>query len=242
MTTNPYFRNYTHNGQQDLIESLIIESIRMHGMNVFYLPRTIGNRDDVFREDENTSFNAAYEIEVYIKNINKWGGDGKFLAQAGLEIRDEVNFVMAIRTFKETIGRPHNISRPNEGDLIYFPLNGKAFQINFVDHETIFYQMGKLQIYDLSCHLFEQNAEHFATGVPEIDVERIYAPTNTNMLEWGLLTHNGEALLTSSGALIVRAEYGIDTIDPNAQNKEFQDEGNIILDFDETDPFSSGTY
>jgi hypothetical protein len=240
LATNFYFNNFRNSQEQELIEELIIESIQIYGLDLYYLPRTIVNRNDVFREQDSASFNSSFGVEMYMKNLDKWGGDGKFLSKFGLEIRDEIVFTVAFRTFNNTITQINGQTRPNEGDLIYFPLNQKVFQIKFVDHEAIFYQLGALQMYDITCELFEYSDEVFNTGLPEIDNK--YAKYSTDMGAYELMTADGFELTTSDGDILVQS-YHIDTIDGESQIEVFTNESDNLIDFSSGNPFSeSGVF
>lgn len=238
MPTNFFINTYSDYGEQSLIEDLIVESIAQYGVDMFYLPRTLVTTNPIYREQEIAQFNTFYEIEMYVKNLDKFGGDGKLLSRFGLEIRDEIVFTCAQRRFKEEVSLNNNQIRPNEGDLIWLPLNNKVFQIKFVDHEAIFYQLGALQVYDLTCELFEYSNEEFNTGIPQIDQK--YVKYSTDMQAYQLTDTDGDILTDTYGNELIQAEYNIDRIDPNAQNQEFQTEGDAIIDFTEIDPFSEG--
>ena len=169
MATNNYFGNFQASNEQNLIEDLIVESIRIHGIDNWYMPRTIVAEDDLLNEDDLSTFNSAYMMEMYIKNVDGFEGEGDFLSKFGIQIKDAITFTVAVRTFDGEIGEHTKQVRPNEGDLIYLPLNGKIFEVMHVEHEAIFYQMGKLQTYDLRCELFEFSNERFYTGLDFID-------------------------------------------------------------------------
>ena len=134
MATNQYFNNYgTNTPDQRLIESIIIESIKVYGIDVNYLPRTLVNEDTIFGEDRVSQFKDSRVIEMYIKNVEGFEGQGDFLSKFGLDIRDQITFTVAIRRFDQLeSGYP----RPREGDLIYFPLGERAglFEIQFVQY------------------------------------------------------------------------------------------------------------
>lgn len=217
MATNFYFGNFSNSGEQNLIEDLIIETIRMYGMDMWYLPRKLGALDDVLNEDDQPIFDSAFMVEMYVKNVEGFEGDGQFLSKFGLQIRDSITFSMSMRRFTEDVGSHNDEVRPNEGDLIYFPLNKKIFEVMFVDNKPIFYQMGALQMYDLRCELFEYSNEVFATNITEIDVllDR-YKTTANNTIA------------------------GIESIDPIADNLTFQTTADEFLDFTESDPFGEG--
>jgi hypothetical protein len=189
---------------------------------VIYLTRSLQSVDQILNEDDLSIFNAAYDIDMYVKSIDGFQGEGDFLSRFGLQIRDQVTFTVARRTFERYVTRidPSKI-RPNEGDLIYFPLNKKFFKIMFVEHESVFYQSGALQVFDLRCELFEYSNERFATGRLEIDT--YFDTINTDRKHISSL----EKLLEK---------------DPIAKNIFFEEEGNDIIDFSEIDPFSEVIY
>ena len=154
MAKNYYFENYGNSMEQSLIEDLVIESIRIYGIDVWYLPRTLVAKDDLLNEDDLSSFNEAYMVEMYVKSVDGFEGEGDFLSKFGLQIRDSVTMTIAQRVYELEIGLSTEINRPREGDLIYLPLNRKFFEVQHVEHESIFYQMGSLQTYDLRAELF----------------------------------------------------------------------------------------
>jgi hypothetical protein len=151
MVTSPYFNNYTNFGEQNLLEDLIIESIKQIGENMFFIPRVIGNFDNLMTEDDQSLYNQTYLVEMYIKSVDGFTGDGNFMSKFGIEIRDQVTFSISQRVFNQEIGIYTNQSRPNEGDLIYFPLNKKCFQIKSVNKFEMFYQLGGLQTWEMTC-------------------------------------------------------------------------------------------
>ena len=246
-TTNLYFNNFAFTQEQNLIENLIIESIRIYGIDVFYLPRTLVKEDHLFGEDVLSKFEQAYQLEMYIKSVDGFQGDGDFLSKFGLEIRDEMVLTVSRRRFGEEIAiedttpvdEAEGVARPAEGDLLYFPLNGKIFEVKFVEHEAIFYQMGSLQTYDLTLELFEYSHEVIDTGIAEIDaIEDTYSGVKQNL---ELLDEAGDRLVFENGFAIVQEEYKIETTDNQANNEFFQTASNIsFIDFSEINPFSEG--
>ena len=175
---NLYFSDQVRS-EQNLYENIIIESLKIYGQDVYYLPRTLVNEDRIFGDDVPSQFNSSYKIEMYIENIEGFDGEGDLFSRFGVEIRDEATFVVARKRWSQTVGKYQNeISsiRPNEGDLIYLPLTKKLFQINHVEHEQPFYQLGNLPLYKMRCQLFEYNDENLDTGVDTIDaIERANA-------------------------------------------------------------------
>jgi hypothetical protein len=178
---------------------------------------------------------------MYIKNVEGFGGQGDFLSKFNLEIRDQVTFTIARRTFNNEIGAYTTFERPREGDLIYFPLNNKFFEIKFVEHEAIFYQLGALQTFDLSCELFEYSNELFNTGIDLIDSKYPKLSLDVNLFG-SLLTEDSLNLTDEQGLVFVEEGYDFSKQDPIADNDEIQAESDDILDFSEFDPFSEGAY
>lgn len=202
------------------------------------MPRTVVNEDTIWREGESYDFQQAFEIEMYIQDVNGFTGDGKFLSKFGLEIRDEITFQVAMRTYHNEVGMVNAQMRPNEGDLIYFPLNDKCFQIKYVDNQAIFYQLGQLQMYSLVCELYEYSNETFNTGLPFIDDR--YAPLDTDTENWDILMPGGLALVLPNGGTLIRPEYtaGFEELDPGSQNDEIQKEADNWINWGESNPFS----
>lgn len=172
--------------------------------------------DHILNEDSLTIFDTAYEMDVYVKSVDGFQGDGDFLSKFGLQIRDSATFTVAFRTFERFVTRlTPTIVRPKEGDLIYLPMNNKFFKITFVEHESVFYQTGALQVYDLKCELFEYSNERFETGIYDID-------------------HFYDDHKTSS----ISNLQDMYEVDPIAKNIFYEEEGSDIIDFSELDPFS----
>ena len=171
MATNSYFTQGT-TGEQDLTENLVIEQIKMFGKDVYYIPRTLVNEDTVFGEDNLSAFNGAHLIEAYIEDANGFRGDGDMFSKFGVRISDQVTFIISRKRFTEEVDDNAQLiveGRPNEGDLVYFPLANKTFEIQFVEHEVPFYQLRKIHVWGLRCELFEYSDEDFNTGVAEVD-------------------------------------------------------------------------
>jgi hypothetical protein len=240
MASSFYFNNYASSQEQLLIENLIVESIRIYGYDVYYLPRRNGAKDDIYGQDPSSYYDSNYFLEMYIKNVEGFEGEGDFISKFNLEIRDRTTFTVARRTFETEIGTSESMTRPLEGDLIYFPLNKKIFQIKFVEHESIFYQLGALQTYDLVCELFEYSNEKLNTGIPEIDA--LQASYSTALSNFSLLTEefNFYHITDEDGYKLVDEAYDLEAIDPSSNNDEFQQEGNTFIDFTVIDPFSEG--
>lgn len=241
MATNFFFNNFQNSQEQLLIENLIIESIKIYGHDVYFIPRDPVAIDTIYGEDPLREYKRAYSVEMYIKNIEGFAGEGDFLSKFNIQIRDQITFTIARRAFNEEVGNYESEVRPREGDLIYFPLNRKIFEIKFVEHEAIFYQLGSLQTYDLRCELFEYSNEYFQTGIDDIDA--LMKNFSLEMgVSGGLLTEDSYQLLDEEGYALLQESYDIDTTDPLADNDEIEAEADAFVDFTERDPFSEGTY
>lgn len=170
-TTNPYFSHGTRN-EQYLVEDLIIESLRMYGNEVYYIPRKLVSKDDILGEDRLSEFKQAFPIEMYFENVDNFGGQGAFIQKFGLMMEQSATLVVARRRWDQFVGR-YGVTtvpnRPNEGDLIWFPLSNGLFEIKFVQHQDPFYQLGKLYVYKLQVELFQYASERIDTGNANID-------------------------------------------------------------------------
>jgi len=167
MARNPHFKEYS--GEQNVVEDLTIEIIKSMGKDMVYIPRTLVNEDKLFGEDLISKFDDGYQLEMYIQSVDGFEGEGDILSKFGLEIRDRVELLVSKKRFEQTVGDYESITRPKEGDLIFFPLSKTLFEINFVEHENPFYQLGKLYTYKLSCEVFTYSEETIDTGYSEID-------------------------------------------------------------------------
>lgn len=168
MATNPYFKEYK--GEIDLLNDLTVETIKTMGRDMIYLPREYFNRDPIFGEDVTSKFTEGYTIEMYIQNIQSFGGAGYFINKFGINIQDKLTLQVSKRRFQEEISdKVTTITAPREGDLIYFPFNKSIFEINFVEDKLPFFQFGTLTTYTLTCELFTYSFENIETENPDID-------------------------------------------------------------------------
>ena len=181
-TTNVYFSQGTKN-EQFLIEDLIIESLRIYGNEVMYIPRTLVSKDNILGEDRLSQFKSAFPIEMYFENVDSFAGQGAFIQKFGLMIEQSATLVCARRRWEQFVGR-YGVTtiptRPNEGDLIYFPLSKGLFEIKFVQHQDPFYQLGKLYVYKLQIELFQYASEFIDTGIPAVDAFESLKSFTTN--------------------------------------------------------------
>jgi|TARA_R110000803_G_scaffold92912_3_gene160391 hypothetical protein len=176
---NYYIRDNVRS-EQNLYEDIVIESLKIYGQDVYYLPRETVYEDRVFGDEVPAKYNNSYKIEMYIDNTEGFDGEGDLFTRFGVEIRDEATFVVSRRRWAQTIGGDNNINseRPREGDLIFLPLSNSMFQITHVEHEMPFYQLANLPTYKCRAQLFDYNSEDFDTGIEEIqDIEQDHAYT-----------------------------------------------------------------
>ena len=175
MAVNHYFQGGDGIGNQaekNLHENLIIEGLKIYGHDVYYLPRTLVNQDLILGEDVASKFNASYLIEMYFETTEGFQGERELISKFGLEIRDDTTFTVAKRRWDDAVGDQATLiksGRPNEGDLIYFPMMKSYFEIQFVEDQEPFYQLGNLPVYKLRCTRFEYSNERIDTNVSDIN-------------------------------------------------------------------------
>ena len=168
MATNPYFRKAVP-AEQDLIDDLSIEVIKINGFDMVYLPRTLVREDELFGEDRSPSrFSTGREIEMLVESVDGFEGDGEVFSRFGLEIKDNVSLLVARKRFEKEFADLGFLS-PREGDLLYFPISGGIFEIDYVERENPFYQLNKISTYKITCSLFRFSGEDFQTGWNVID-------------------------------------------------------------------------
>ncbi len=244
MATSTLFHNFGNSMEQELLEDLVVESIKIYGVDMHYLPRRRNNFDGIYNEDDISSFDVAYPIEIYVKNVSGFEGQGSFMSKFGVEIRDQMTFTIAKRTFENEITREEvELIRPREGDLIYFALNKKCFEVKYVENKPFFYQLGSLQMFDMVCELYEYSSERFSTGIAEIDA--LQQDHTDDVASFAILTENGNVLVTEQGDQLVTQDYlnNQEQFDPLADNKRIESEisDDDIIDFSEANPFAETT-
>lgn len=275
---NKYFNNYDFAREQDLVEDLILESIKIYGHSVKYLPRTTVKNDHLFGEDVLSKFDESIEIEMYLKSMEGFEGDGQFLSKFGLEIRDQIVLTVSRKRFDQSITSPklmtevgynlifedgnnnepsrqfltgsaateawvqegsdylNTLNRPREGDLIYFPMMDKIFEVMYVDDRPVHFQLGRMQSYDLRCELYEYSSERIDTGDSTID--SVEDENTLDTLNFQFTLEDGLGILKSEDGDSILQEFTIETTAPAANNAFFQFEADSILDFSERNPFS----
>ena len=208
---NLYFSDKVRS-EQKLYEDIIIESLKIYGQDVYYIPRDLVNEDSILGDDPVSSFNSAHKIEMYIENTEGFDGEGDLFTRFGVEIRDEATFVVSRNRWAQQVAKfDGGITsvRPLEGDLIYLPLSKKFFQISHVEHEQPFYQLSNLPVFKLRCQLFEYSGEDMDTGVAAVDnleikyaYKYILSLTSLN----GIGFKVGETITSASGSTTMRGE------------------------------------
>ena len=217
---NLYFDTFNNYAEQSLIDDLVVETLAIYGHSVYYLPRELVKKDDIYGEDVLSTYRTALEFDMYVKSYDSYEGDGTFLSKFNLEIRDQITFTVSRRVFGNEIAaqRP-DIQRPREGDLVYSTMMKRIFVIKYVNNSAFFYQMGSLQVWDVVCEVWEYSNERFETGVDEIDaIEERFSVSNV---------YSNNAFEEAMS-------------DVFATNQEFQEDGEDIVDWSTIDPFSEG--
>ena len=183
MALNPYFLQGAQS-EQRLTQDLINEHLKMFGVEITYIPRKFIGTDDVLNEVESSKFDDNFAIEAYVNTYEGYSGAGDVLTKFGMSLRDEVVLTISKERYEDFIapfmsglddGTDDSIvpltNRPKEGDLVYFPLGQRLFEVKFVEHENPFYQLGTNYVYELKCELFEYEDEVIDTSIEAIDTQ-----------------------------------------------------------------------
>ena len=205
MALNPFFLNGTKS-EQGLVQSLINEQLRMYGVECYYLPRKYVTTNTVIKEVIESKFDSAYPLEAYLDSYEGFGGQGTLLSRFGIEDKDDCTLIISRERYEnyispliENLPNIELSSRPKEGDLIYFPLGDRIFEIKFVEHEQPFYQLKKNYVYTLTCELFRYEDEVVDTGIGKID---------DNLVDFGYI----QTLNMIGAAVTATATAGICTL------------------------------
>ena len=180
MPTSPYFPTYYsgHSGEQNLVQDLVDEQIKLFGSDIYYIPRIV-LQDSTLDEVRYSKYQEQFQIEMILQNVMGFGDNAEFISKFGLRITDEIIFRVSTRRWTEEVAE-HNPTltvpeRPNEGDLLYFPLTEDIYEIKFVGKEEPFFQFGKIQFFAITAEIYEVGQDDFDTGVETIDsVERLF--------------------------------------------------------------------
>ena len=175
MALNPFFLQGS-SGEQNLVQSLINEQIKMYGVEIFYIPRRYMTKNTVIQEVIESKFEEAIPLEAYVDTFDGYEGQGSLLSKFGVQALDDLTLVISRDRFEnyitpliKNIPNIELATRPKEGDLIYFPLGDRLFEIKFVEHEKPFYQLKKNYVYELRCELYRYEDEVIDTGVGDIE-------------------------------------------------------------------------
>ena len=213
MALNPYFTQGT-TGEQNLVQDLINEQLKMYGVDIFYLPRKYLTTNSVIREVVQSKFDVAYPLEAYVDNYDEYSGGGNLLSKFGIQSQDEVRLIISRERFENyitpLIQNQDDIklsTRPKSGDLIWFPLDDRVYEIKDIEYAKPYYQLQDLYVYELYCELFRYEDEVIATGIDDIDNELTGDDTD-GTTEDGINTIQGPTqTLTMVGTGVTAAAY-----------------------------------
>jgi hypothetical protein len=256
---NPYFQSgdgIGNRSEQRLFEDLIIEGLKIYGNLIYYIPRVLVNRDLVLGEDNSSKFKNALAVEMYFETTEGFLGQQELINKFGLEIREDTTFMVSKRRFEEFVSSRTDLivsGRPNEGDILYFPLMNSFFEIQFVEDQEPFFQLGNLPVYKLRVTRWEYSSEDLDTGVTEIDDTETEYSLNLLLNKFTLEDETGSLLLEqdqSSGqpnfllteeiitkSVATQSSYAQNLDLDTAAGFDTQSTADDILDFTERNPF-----
>jgi hypothetical protein len=256
---NPYFQSgdgIGNRSEQRLFEDLIIEGLKIYGNLIYYIPRVLVNRDLVLGEDNSSKFKNALAVEMYFETTEGFLGQQELINKFGLEIREDTTFMVSKRRFEEFVSSRSDLivsGRPNEGDILYFPLMNSFFEIQFVEDQEPFFQLGNLPVYKLRVTRWEYSSEDLDTGVAEIDDTETEYSLNLLLNKFILEDETGSLILEqdqSSGqpnfllteevitkSVATQSSYAQNLDLDTAAGFDTQSVADDILDFTERNPF-----
>jgi hypothetical protein len=256
---NPYFQSgdgIGNRSEQRLFEDLIIEGLKIYGNLIYYIPRVLVNRDLVLGEDNSSKFKNALAVEMYFETTEGFLGQQELINKFGLEIREDTTFMVSKRRFEEFVSSRTDLivsGRPNEGDILYFPLMNSFFEIQFVEDQEPFFQLGNLPVYKLRVTRWEYSSEDLDTGVTEIDDTETEYSLNLLLNKFTLEDETGSLILEqdqSSGqpnfllteevitkSVATQSSYAQNLDLDTAAGFDTQSAADDILDFTERNPF-----
>ena len=231
MAVNHYFqagRGIGNAAEKRLHEDVIIESLKIFGQDIYYLPRTLVNRDLVMGEDTSSRFDDSYLLEMYFETNQGFAGENEIINKFGLEIRDDTTLIVSKRRFEEHVANKATLTatgRPNEGDILYVPLLKGFFEIQFVEDQEPFYQLGNLPVYKLEVTRWEYASEKLDTGNQLIDqAEDKYT---LDQLAYKVTLEYGQEVLTGAGSIMLEDYHDYSTGQPSFLMNEDYVESNI---------------
>ena len=256
MAVNHYFQQGKGIGsseEQRLYEDIIIEGLKIYGQDIYYLPRTLVNRDIILGEDMLSRFRTAHMIEMYMETTEGFAGEQEIINKFGLEIREDTTFMVSKRRFEEAVDSKTALikeGRPNEGDILYMPLMNSFFEIKFVQDQEPFFQLSNLPVYKLVCTRWEYSSERLDTGVTDIDSAEDQYSLDQLAHQVSLEAETGSIILENDAAdgevnYMLLETYNIQTQSTYADNLDLDTEAGFdtsstaddILDFTERNPF-----
>lgn len=271
MARNRHFNQYSPvKSEQSLIRDLVIESIKIYGIDGYYLPRTHINLDMIYGEDSSMIFDDAIEMELYVKSYDGFMGQQDFLSKFGLQIDESITFVVSQKRFIDSM-KPivlseysyniltddpadgsgnllteelydySSILRPREGDLIWIPMLGYMYEIAFTENIENFYQLGDVYTYELRCNRFEYSSEKIDTGIDSIDIVEDQYSLSTAFIE-KLLNEDNTLLLLEDETYIVNEGNSLAGAEVASDNELLSSKlrEGDVIDFSETNPFAKG--
>lgn len=228
MPLNPYFTAETQTqgsyNEQMVLEDLVEESIKIFGQEFFYIPRELVSKDEILGEDRLSKFKNAYPIEMYVETPQGFIGQGEFVSKFGLYIEQSLQVTVARRRWNELVSRNKKTilpTRPAEGDLVYYPITKRLFEIKYVEKETNMWQVGTLPTWKMTIELFQYSSERIDTNIPVIDAfESLKSFDATNL----------------SATPNANGNVGIDSPDNFGDNNKFKEQAQGVV-FDTNNPF-----
>jgi len=235
MPTSPYFPTYYqgHPGEQNLVQDLADEQIKLFGTDIYYLPRTI-LKDNTLDDVIYSKYQDQFQVEMLLQNVEGFGETSEFISKFGIRITDEVKFIVSSRRWDEAEAQYTPTltvaGRPNEGDLLYFPLTKDLYEIKFVERETPFYQFGKIQFFIMTAEIYEVGSDDISTGVAEIDeIETLFSSAIALNLSVG-----------GTGSYTIGETITGTTTGVTAEVKSWDETTNILQVINRTGTFTTG--
>jgi len=269
MARNRHFNQYTLVAkEQSVLEDLIIESIKIYGIDAYYLPRDYPNLDKLYGEDPTSKFEDALAMELFVKSFDGFQGQQDFISKFGLQIEESITFVVSQKRFDQSLktcmvteysyimltedGNEllsertdaesydySEIIRPREGDLIWIPMMNYLYEIKFTENIENFFQLGKLYTYEMRCDRFEYSSEEINTEIPDIDaIEDRYSLSTANLEK--LMAENGDLLIHEDVSKVINEGDTVVEFDVSADNDFIGQKviSDDVIDFTEFNPFA----